>query len=137
MTEPDESAASPRIPEAVRQRAEARRAAGAASDQSAPASPAPKRAETGPSPGRILAAAGSVSLGIGLVGVMAATGQGSTTIEVNPTPVVVQPATVVVEVTDPASPDAEPVRTITVVEAATPAATAVSDAAPVAKSEGS
>ena len=113
-----------RIPESVRQRAAQRSAA-------APASAG------GPSPGRILAAAGSVSLGIGLIAVLAGTGQNDVVIEVNPTPVIVQPAPVATEVDEngSAEPSSTP-RDVIVITGATPVDAGV-DTAPVARSEGS
>jgi hypothetical protein len=55
-----------------------------------------RTAKSGPAPSRIVAAAASVSAGIGLVALMAGA-QPDTVVEINPTPVLVQPASIVVE----------------------------------------
>ena len=79
-----------------------------------------------------------MSLGIGLVAVLAGTSTNDVVIEVNPTPVIVQPAPVVTGVA--ANGSAEPLlaaqREVIVIAGASPA-DAASDATPVARSEGS
>lgn len=119
-----EGASKPRIPESVRRRSQ-NRAAGA---------PA---ASDGPSPGRILAAAGSVSLGIGLVAVLATTSTGDVTIEVNPTPVIVQPAPLITEVSRDGSAELRSAGSEMVVITGAEPASALVDTTPVARSEGS
>ncbi len=120
-----DQASKPRIPESVRRRSQ-NRTSGA---------PAPSG---GPSPGRILAAAGSVSLGVGLIAVLAGTGQNDVIIEVNPTPVIVQPAPVVTEVAEDGSTEllSTTKQDLIVIAGAAPADANV-DATPVARSEGS
>ena len=118
-----DASSEPRITESLRQRA-AQRSAGAAASAG------------GPSPGRILAAAGSVSLGIGLIAVMAGTGQNDVVIEANPTPVIVQPAPVK-NVADGGSAEPSPdTQEVVVIAGATPAE-GLRDATPVARSGGS
>ena len=94
---------------------------------------------SGPAPSRIIAAAASVSAGIGLVALMAGA-QPDIVVQVNPTPLTVQPANVVVEMkpavisgnqTAPAEVE------IRVVEAAAPAERSVTQARVVTQSEGS
>jgi hypothetical protein len=94
---------------------------------------------SGPAPSRIIAAAVSVSAGIGLVALMAGAQQ-DIVVQVNPTPVTVQPANVVVEMkpavtsgnqTSPAEVE------VRIVEAAAPAERPVPQAKVVTQSEGS
>ncbi len=118
----EDRTSKPRIPESVRQRA-------------APRSAGAPAAVGGPSPGRILAAAGSVSLGIGLIAVLAGTSQNDVVIEVNPTPVIVQPAPVATGVSENDSAPSG-TRDVIVIKGATPADAGV-NTTPVARSEGS
>lgn len=119
-----EQSSPPRIPESVRQRSTNRAA-------SSPASGG------GPAPGRIVAAAGSISLGIGLVAVLAGTGRSDVVVEVNPTPVIVQPAPIVTEVTESGfSQSSTAPQDMIVIAGAVPVDSPV-DGAPVARSEGS
>jgi hypothetical protein len=92
---------------------------------------------SGPAPSRIIAAAASVSAGIGLIALMAGAQQ-EIVVQVNPTPVTVQPASIVVEM-QPASAtngDAPEVQ-VRVVEPAAPAERAAPQARVVTQSEGS
>lgn len=61
-----------------------------------PARKTRKSKPAGPAPSRIIAAAASVSAGIGLVALMAGAQQ-DVVVQVNPTPITVQPASIVVE----------------------------------------
>lgn len=91
----------------------------------------------GPAPTRILAAAASVSVGIGLVALMG--GAQETVVQVNPTPVTIQPATIIVEMAPTGSTNgagADEVR-VRVVEAATPVQQIVPQARAVTQSQGS
>lgn len=113
----------PRIPDSVHQRSQNRRSGAPASDD-------------GPSSGRILAAAGSVSLGIGLVAVLAGTSRSDVVIEVNPTPVIVQQIPAAAEASEDGSGVPTPsAADVIVIAGATPVDAA--DLAPVARSEGS
>lgn len=96
-----------------------------------------KPKSSGPAPSRIIAAAASVSAGIGLIALMAGAQQ-DIVVQVNPTPVTVQPASIVVEM-QPASAtngDAPEIQ-VRIVEPAAPAERAVPQARVVAQSEGS
>jgi|GEM_PF-2803532 hypothetical protein len=94
------------------------------------------RRSSGPAPSRILAAAASVSAGIGLVALMAGA-QPDIVVQVNPTPVTLQPANVIVAL-QPGSPGEDvPGIQARVVEAAAPAERPVPQARVVAQSEGS
>ena len=105
--------------------------------------PAPTRAKptrpakSGPATSRIVAAAASVSAGIGLVALMAGA-QPEVVIEVNPTPILVEPANVIVEMPAslPGAANEAPV-SIRVVEAAVAVEQPVAQAQPVARSQGS
>lgn len=116
-------------------------------EASTPPAPAPRRPtprakakSSGPAPGRIVAAAASISAGVGLVALMGAAAQ-DVVVQVSPTPVVVQPASVVVElpVTDESgTATGDPTEVVVrIVEPAIPAQQPVSQAPVVAQSEGS
>lgn len=98
-----------------------------------PKRPTPR---SGPAPGRIVAAAASISAGIGLTALMAGA-QPDLVVEVNPTPIVVEPASIVVELpAGAADDDGSGVRT-RVVEAAAVVERPAEVAEPIARSEGS
>ncbi len=106
---------------------------------SPPARTAVAKKPTGPKPARIVAAAASVSAGIGLVALMAGAQQ-DIVVQVNPTPVTVQPASIVVEMS-PASIEGNPAVLADVevraVEPAAPAEQPAPQARVVTQSEGS
>ena len=113
-------------------------AASQASPQADAAAPAPaakpaRTSASGPAPARIVAAAASVSAGIGLVALMAGAQQ-DVVVQVNPTPVMVQPASVIVELPAANGEDQPQVR---VVEAAQPTERPAAQARVVTQSEGS
>ena len=150
MTEPtpDQPPVAPTNPampsappdEATAARLAALRASRATSaSPSAAASPrSPKQSKrSGPAPTRIVAAAASISAGIGLVALMAGAQQ-DVVVQVNPAPVTVQPASFVVEMT-PADGDAGTPTQVEVhgVESAVPAERPAPQARVVAQSEGS
>ncbi|MGI9615118.1 MAG: hypothetical protein ACR2QO_19555 [Acidimicrobiales bacterium] len=103
---------SPRIPEELTKRRSAK--------------PSTRQQTSGPSPTRIVAAAASASVGLGLMTVMASTGQPDIVVEVQPTPIVV-------ESTGNAGQQPE----IRVVGAATPAPEAAAPGAAQSSTEGS
>lgn len=95
-----------------------------------------RSAKQGPLPSRILAAAASVSAGIGLVVVMAGA-QPEIVVQVNPTPIVVQPVDAISEMSTESGDGGETPVSFRLVEAAVPVDQLSTQARPVARSQGS
>lgn len=118
---------------------QASRSGAAAQPQQVAAAAAPTASRrpkpSGPAPSRILAAAASMSAGIGLIALMAGAQQ-DVVVQVNPTPVTIQPANIVVELPAASGNDASEVQ-VRVVEPATPVERSAPQARVATQSEGS